>query len=182
MTLTTLIPPSAEPVSVAELKTRLRLEHDLDDDYLARLIMAARLYVEGICGLSLLTQDLQLSLPTSKICHGVVHLPRAPVTEILSVILRFDGGFETLDTTQYQLDNACKPCRLVFAGEGLFLRQLQHAKLEIGFRAGFGALPDVPADLVLAVLALSANWYENGEGETPENVVRLLSSHRGARL
>jgi uncharacterized phiE125 gp8 family phage protein len=169
-------------VSVAELKTRLRLEHDLDDDYLARLIMAARLYVEGICGLSLLTQDLQLSLPTSEIYHGVVRLPRAPVAQILSVAVRLDGGMETLDATQYQLDNVSKPCRLMFAGEGRFLHQLQHAKLEIGFRAGFGALPDVPDDLVLAVLSLVANWYENGEGETPENVVRLLSTHRGVRL
>ena len=43
-----LIPPSAEPWSVAEAKAFLRVEHDDDDAVIAALIAAARGHVEAL--------------------------------------------------------------------------------------------------------------------------------------
>jgi uncharacterized phiE125 gp8 family phage protein len=43
-----LVPPSAEPWSVAEAKDFLRIEHDDDDAVIAALIAAARGHVEAM--------------------------------------------------------------------------------------------------------------------------------------
>src|SRR4051794_32333748 len=51
-----LIPPSAEPWSVAEAKTFLRVEHDDDDAVIAALIAAARGHVEALSRRALLVQ------------------------------------------------------------------------------------------------------------------------------
>jgi uncharacterized phiE125 gp8 family phage protein len=63
-----LTAPAAEPLSLAEAKAFLRVEHDDDDGVIAALIAGARLYVEGQTRRALLTQTWRLVLdawPTS---------------------------------------------------------------------------------------------------------------------
>jgi uncharacterized phiE125 gp8 family phage protein len=55
-----LIAPAVEPISLAEAKAFLRVEHDDDDDVIAALIAGARLYVEGQTRRALITQSWRL--------------------------------------------------------------------------------------------------------------------------
>ncbi len=54
--------PTSEPVSLLEAKSHLRLEHGLDDLYVASLIASAREYTEQVCWRGLVTQTWELVL------------------------------------------------------------------------------------------------------------------------
>ncbi len=57
--LTTLIPPATEPVSLAEAKLALRVDHAAEDDFISGLLRAARETVEALCGLALITRRVR---------------------------------------------------------------------------------------------------------------------------
>ena len=50
-------PPAVEPLTVDEVKTYLRIDHDDEDCLLASLITSARLQVEAALDLALITQS-----------------------------------------------------------------------------------------------------------------------------
>ncbi len=62
MTAQLITPPAAEPVTLAEAKTHLRLETALDDAYVTALITTARKYIEEVCWRGLVTQTWELVL------------------------------------------------------------------------------------------------------------------------
>jgi uncharacterized phiE125 gp8 family phage protein len=56
-----LTAPAVEPISLAEAKAFLRVEHDDDDDVIAALIAGARIYVEAQTRRALITQSWRLT-------------------------------------------------------------------------------------------------------------------------
>src|SRR5690606_27665590 len=62
MTLFRTVDPAAEPVTLAELKAHLRLEHDSEDALLNGLNRAAREDLERTTGLALIDQNWRLAL------------------------------------------------------------------------------------------------------------------------
>lgn len=75
--LTRVTPPAVEPVSLAEMKTHLRVDDDLydDDTLIQSLISAARQWVEETCGRSLITQTWRLAMPGFPGATGVLGVP-----------------------------------------------------------------------------------------------------------
>ena len=57
-----LNPPAAEPLSLADAKSYLRVAHDDDDAIIAALIASARHHVESLTRSGLLTQTWRLIL------------------------------------------------------------------------------------------------------------------------
>ena len=132
MTLFRTVAPAVEPVTLSEVKTTLRLDHDGEDELIAGLIRAAREEVEASCGLALVDQDWRLALerpPRS----GRVLLRRHPVREILSVTAYgSDGGASLVDPATYRLDGGGRPARLHF----LAMPPSAANGIEIDYRAG----------------------------------------------
>jgi uncharacterized phiE125 gp8 family phage protein len=62
MTLLRTGEPLAEPVTVSEVKSHLRLQHASEDDLIAGLIRAAREEVERATGMALIDQTWRLVL------------------------------------------------------------------------------------------------------------------------
>lgn len=188
MTLFLTEPPMAEPVTLAEAKTHLRVDHESDDALIDGCIRAARELVEQETGLALITQSWQLALEAWP-ASGNAPLKRHPVAAVTAVT-RYDGTGEpvTVAESGYRLDRRSRP-----AFVDLRAASATDAAngIEIDFTAGFGpSAADVPATLKRAVLLLTAHFYEfrasYGPGDQPVSypagLARLLAPWRRERL
>jgi uncharacterized phiE125 gp8 family phage protein len=189
MTLVRTVGPSAEPVTLAEVKAHLRLDHGSEDDLLSGLIRAAGEDVERTTGLALLDQAWRLVLDAWP-RDGCVAIMVHPVREILSVTAYgSEGEASVINPARYQADTVSRPARLHFVGPPEALRVLNG--IEIDFTAGFGeAGTDVPDLLRRAILLLVAHWYEFRASFGPDDqpvsypagYERLIASYRARRL
>src|SRR3954465_15272753 len=99
-----LVPPSAEPWSVAEVKTFLRVEHDDDDAVIAALIAAARGHVEALSRRALLVQRWRVvrdGWPTS----GLIDPRLGPLRGVIAARV-FDaaGHAQAVDVAAFVVD------------------------------------------------------------------------------
>lgn len=189
MTLIRTVVPAAEPVTLAEVKAHLRLDHDSEDELLSGLIRAAYEDVERTAGLALIEQSWRLALDKWP-REGCVTIPLYPVREILAVTAYgFEGEASLIGPSAYQADMASRPARLHFDGPPEALRAMNG--IEIDFVAGFGeAAPDVPDLLRRAIVLLVAHWYEFrasfGPGDQPVSYPagyeRMIAPFRRRRL
>lgn len=189
MTLFRTVAPSAEPVTLAEVKAQLRLSHGSEDALLNGLIRAAREDLERTTGLALIEQSWRLALDAWP-RDGQVALLRHPVREILSVTaFGSEGEGALINPATYQVDTLSRPARLHFSERPEPLRTMNG--IEIDFSAGFGeAGTDVPDLLKRAILLLVAHWYEfratfdagDQPVSYPSGYDRLLSGYRARRL
>src|SRR3954449_2969810 len=78
-----------EPVSLAQAKLWLRVDHDAEDNLITALVSAARDYVEAQTGLALAPQTWRLAVRPSELS---VELPRPPFGALLSAEALLDDG------------------------------------------------------------------------------------------
>lgn len=187
MPLILTTPPAAEPVSLAEAKAHLRVNHADDDAYISRLISAARRTVERTTSLRLVTQDWSLFAD----CWPdgpALSLQLAPVTAIDDIITYGeDDTPATVDPAHYYLDPVSRPARAVLRDGRMPPRGGRPVNaIEVRFTAGFGAASSVPEDLRQAILLTVAHWFDHrGDGDggaLPLAAVELLTAHRSVRL
>lgn len=181
-------PPTAEPVTLPDVKAHLRLTISDDDAYLTALITAARRALESRYGLCLMRQAWAL-FADGWPGDGVFALPLWPVLSVDGLTSFGDDDTPaTIDPAHYVLDAASRPARLalrqgrVFAPPG---RRINGLKL--AFTAGFGAdASAVPGEIRQALLATIADWYQNrgdaGGGNLPPVALEAMAAYRNARL
>ncbi len=186
MTLTVVTPPASEPVSLAETKLFLRLDHDVEDALIAILIAAAREAVEAGIGRALITRRVRESLDIwrREAASGAV-LGLGPVTSVVAVRLLADNGAQSvIDAERYRLESHRDRPRLVFpAGFPATLRSA--GGIEIEYDAGYAdEAADLPVALRLATLQIVASLYELRQGERgiPEAARALMRPFAPARL
>ncbi len=151
--------PEAEPVSLAEAKAFLRLEHDDEDGLVAALITAARLHIEAATRRLLVTQNWRIV--RDRWPGGIVPISLAPLQSISAVrLFPAEGDAETLPASEYWLDAASTPARLV-ARRGFPSPGRPVAGIEIDVVAGYGDAADVPEPLRQAIRLLVAHWFED---------------------
>jgi Phage gp6-like head-tail connector protein len=110
-----------------------------------------------------------------------------PLIEVLAVnYVDADGHIQTLDPSTYTVDTASEPAR-IFPNPGLTWPPTAYVPnaVQIEFIAGYNTNPssngDVPQALYLAVLMMTAHFYENrGEqaAEMPKIVQLLLYAQK----
>lgn len=180
MTFIVDIPPTAEPVALADLKTRLRVDHGHDDALMNRLIKAARHYIEASLNIAMVTRTL--TLYERHFYSGVIPLKLWPVKEIIEVFSLVNGEATPIENNLYAVDISAKPPKLYLKRGQYFMPHGQNETIGIKLQAGFGAAEDVPDDLREATLQLAAEWYAPGEGLSPERVLHMLAHYREVRL
>lgn len=185
-------PPVVEPVSLADAKAHMRVDGPEEDQLISALTTAARLHVERLAGLALITQKWSVLLdgwPDGQ----AIELPLAPIRSVDSLKVYGDDDVATvIDPAQYHADLASRPARLVRRSTVYWAPPGRVANgIEIDITAGYGAAAgDVPETLRRAILLLAAHWFENRaaveEGsalrQTPLAVQALLVPHRSVRL
>lgn len=185
MTPILLVPPAAEPVTLAEAKAWLRLDTDDEDMLVTALMLAARMVVEAAIRRVLVTQTWRLVYDF----WPVAPIPVAPLSAVTAVRVHdAAGSTQALAPAAYRLVGGPDEGRLVFP-------QMPPASgrpasgIEIDVVAGYGGPADVPQPLKQAILMLVAQWHENrGDAEAaspdrlPPAVAALLAPYRRVRL
>jgi uncharacterized phiE125 gp8 family phage protein len=170
MSIVVITPPAVEPVSLAEAKARLRVEHAEEDALIGALITAARERVESHTGRALITRRVRERRDDwaeggRLAAHGSqFRLGLAPVTQVHHVkVYAADDEETTFDAANYYVDVASTPARLALRGGALWPIPGRAADgIEIEYDAGYGAAPAaVPRPLAEAVHLLVAELYEH---------------------
>ncbi len=186
MSITIVTPPASEPISLAEAKLFLRVDHSAEDSLIATLIGAAREAVEAGIGRALITRRVRESLDIwrREAVQGAV-LGLGPVTNVVAVRLLTDSGSQSvLDPERYRLEGHRDRPRLVFPpGVPATLRSA--GGIEIEYDCGYAdEASDLPVALRLATMQIVAALYElrQGEGAIPETARALMRPFAPVRL
>mgnify|MGYP004527398229 CR=1 FL=1 len=189
MTLFRTVEPAAEPVTVADVKAHLRLDHASEDALIADLIRAAREEVEQATGCAMIEQSWRLTIDRWPATDRVL-IHKHPVREVLSVtIYGRDGGAAIIDPATMLLDGRSRPARLHFDQAPQPGRAMNG--IEVDFTAGFGSAgTDVPDMLKRAVTMLASHWFEfravlsakDQPASYPKGYERLIAPYRSRRL
>jgi len=151
--------PETEPLTEDEAKLHLRVDATDEDTPIARLIVTARQEAENRTGRALITQTLELGLdcwPES------IRLPRPPLVSVSSIkYLDAAGALQTLDPSDYLVDNYREPGRIVPAyGKAWPLIRHQPNAILVRYVAGYGAASDVPAAIKNWMLLKIGTMYK----------------------
>lgn len=170
------VPPTTQPVSLAELKLQARIDADLSDEdtLLASYLAAATRQVETETGRQLMLATWVYRADGFS-PHGTLALPRPPLLSVTSVqYVDADGVTQTWDAANYVVDPYRDPGRIVLAQGASWpsTRDVPNA-VTITYQAGYGAslvddvyeedATQVPPELRHALLLLTAEWYRHRE-------------------
>lgn len=169
--LTRITPPAVAVLSLQEIKTHLRLDHAVEDEYLQNLIQTATEWVENYTGRALITQTWQKTIYPGR-DEMYVNCPYLPFQGIVSAMSL---------TTQGRVP--IKPYQIL--GERVSFGWLS-VPIEVAFRCGYGDRPlSVPAVLRHGVMLVAAHLYEHrDDGMTKEHAMirNLLNPFRVMRI
>lgn len=187
--LAQIVAPAVEPVTLADLKSWLRVDITDDDSLITDLGIAARELVEDITGRRLINQTWAMfadEFPTSRpsvrsqVLNAMnliqlpfvdrdIEIPLGPCTGITALkTTDANGVTTTFDPANYVVDTKSEPARLVLKDTSDWPDPtvgLQEAiSIEVDFTLGYGADGSaVPSRLKTAIKMLTAHWYNNRE-------------------
>lgn len=180
MSATLLVAPATEPVSVAEAKAFLRVEHGDDDAVIAALIGAARGQVEALTRRALIQQSWRLALDRWPV-DGRLRLRMAPLRAVIAArVFDAEGVASPVNAAGFAIDaaGAIATPRFPLPAPGR-----ASAGIELDLQLGYGpAATDVPELLRHAVRSLLAHWYENRGLAAIGQSVALLPGSVGAMI
>lgn len=164
MALKLVTGPAAEPVSVSEAKSHLRVDLADDDTLIGNYITAARQWCEAFTRRALVTQTWDLTFdywPTYEI-----RLPLPPLQSVTSISYTDqDGSTSTFSSSNYFVDTTGEPGRIVLKSfatwPSVVLREA--AGVTVRFVAGYGNAATVPQAIKSAMLLVVGTLYENRE-------------------
>jgi uncharacterized phiE125 gp8 family phage protein len=168
-----LLQPALEPVSLAEVKLFLRIEHDAEDALLTTMIRAAREAAEAILNTSFIHQQWEWVVETLK-CRTLT-LPMAPVVSVSEVASRDASGIWTvIAPSDYALAGVS-----VTLGNGIS----DNVALRVRYQAGISASAfDVPAVIKHALLEHITHLYETRGLDDVTDISSIYSRLREVRL
>jgi uncharacterized phiE125 gp8 family phage protein len=187
MPLSLITPPAAEPVTLAAMKTYLRVEHDDEDELILGLIAAARRACEAATRRAFIAQTWRLTRARWP-RDGQIDVALAPLIAVVAARLRSaDGGESAIDAARFRVVAGAAP-GLILVRSPLPAPAAGGA-IEIDITIGYGMeAAAVPADLVEAVRRLAAHFYDSrglpadGAAALPSDVAVLLAPHRVVSL
>lgn len=175
---------ASEPITTAEAKTHLRVDHSDDDTYIDALIAAARINAEDFCCRAFITQTWVATFDCLN--SEKLRLPRPQLISVSSVQYRdSDGNLQVTSSSDYEVNTDKEPGIIRFTTTPAYDAEYENP-LRVTYTAGFGAnASDVPESIKAAIKLMVGHWYETREGstsdalkETPMGVQWLLNPYR----
>ena len=195
MTPICITAPVQEPLSLAEAKAWIKQDSSADDVLISALIVAARVQIEQMTRLLLMTQSWKLvadSWPCQRQTRGrfwggqIVDLALSPVQTVTSITLLDEQDLPTLlDPATYRLDKSQINPRLIFSTSPSAPLRLAQG-VEISLVLGFGDAPNnVPEPLRHAIRLLVAHFYTS-RGDVaavlPGEIMALVAPFRRLKV
>lgn len=164
-------PPVEEPLSLAEVKTYLRITSDQEDRHIQELIASARAYVESVTGRALLKQKwlMQLKPPYPRVSPLIkwtgkdleIMIPHPPLMEV-----------ESATAEEKKLPFKVRENKIFLSAS------FMEKDLSITYWAGYGTTHNsLPPDLKMAVLMATRAFYDHHKVD-----LSLLHTYKVHRL
>ncbi|MDX1974467.1 MAG: head-tail connector protein [Rickettsiales bacterium] len=183
--LARLTAPTTEPISLAEAKLYLRIDHAQDDTLISDLITTARHMAEQHLKRSLMTQSWKLTMDGCEhfaldlYGEQIVPLSMGPIASITNIMAVDREGTSTeVDNSYYRL-SATRDAVLMNAGVNGF-------RIEITYSAGYGDAASVPRPIKLGLLSHVAALFDgrglDADTALPASCLSLYASYREVGL
>lgn len=184
MTTRLITAPTSEPVSLAEAKLHLRVDHNAEDTLIQALVTAAREQCEHILGRSIMPQTWELVLDTFP-ADGDIELSNPPIISIASVkYIDANTGTEvTLASNQYALDKDSEPGWLMPESGITWPATYAAANaVRVRYQAGYADAASVPVSIKNWILLAIGVWYQNREAMAFNTLEKLPHDFFGGVL
>jgi uncharacterized phiE125 gp8 family phage protein len=167
--LTRQIPPSVEPVTLAEAKAHLRVDASDDDAYILGLITTAREWCEEYLDRTLVSTQWVMRLDKFPDDGTMdVELPRPPIvssgtaTAVSVTYTAENGGTQSWSSASYRVDRASTPGVVRTLDGQTWPPHLQDDNaVTVTWWGGYGPSgSSVPAAIRHAILMLVGHWYD----------------------
>lgn len=148
MALTLVTRPTFYPMTVQEVKDRLRITSSDEDSVIIGFIAGATQWAERILGWRLCTQTWKLELnrfPT------VIRIPYPPLQSITHIkYYDADNIQQTYSSSEYYVDSSSYPGNIEYVNSWPSHYDKPNA-IEVQFVCGFDDVADIPADILDAI-------------------------------
>lgn len=182
----TVVHPATEPVTLAEAKNHLRVEHTEDDGRIDSMIAAARVMTEAFAGQRWITQTVRAS-STGFPAGCPIRFPVSPMQSVSDVgYVDADGTEQTLNDVQTWADHNPP---LISPAPSTVWPSTQSGRLNaisVDAVVGYGEAASVPPTVKQAMLLCLSYWYQPAVDEmtarTPDEMglppaaIRLLAT------
>ena len=168
-TLVVITPPTTEPVTVAELKSHLRLNDDSEDSLLSAFITTARILFEEATGRAVVSTQYRQHVPT---LAAPVYLMKYPVLSI-DAVKYYDGAGTLQTASTFHTDTISVPAQVWFEDYPDTGTKKPAAYVE--FTAGWATVPE---PVKMAIKLLAGHYYHNREAYTEQDLDELPQGFR----
>lgn len=171
-----IVAPAELPVTLAEAKAHLRVDHDDQDDLLSSQIKAATAWLDGysgILGRALVTQTWRQDFDRFA---DRMSLPLTPVTAIESVTyFGADNLQQTLEASVYaRFADARGAYVALQPGQSWPSVYWRYDAVSITFTAGYGAAADVPEPIRQGILLIVQRLFDGAGTEVDAAIDRAV--------
>lgn len=174
--------PTTEPITLAQAKAHLRVDHSDDDSVITAMTKAARAHIEAACAVRFAARTgATFKCDTFE---DLARLPASPVTSITSIsYLDTTGASQTLASTVYELRADGLEAGIVLKSGQTWPATQPGSRLTVTAAIGYASAPE---DIQHALLMLTAHFYDNRStvavglsvAELPMSVNAMICNYR----
>ena len=174
--------PTTEPITLAQAKAQLRVDHSDDDSVITAMTKAARAHIEAACAVRFAART-GVTIKCDSF-EDMARMPESPVASITSITyLDTTGTSQTLAGTVYELRSDGLDAGIVLKSGQTWPATQPGSRITVTAAIGYAIAPE---DIQHAMLMLTAHFYDNRAtvnvgnitSELPFTVNAMICNHR----